>query len=119
MTGTIATAAGGPGVTGGADGEAVGVAGVAEPDGLGLVAGVALATVLPVGVADGPPAAAPLDGDALALPKPSSPPVMGSAMAIARRPKTSRSGPRFTARMLPADRRTPRPGGRTGRREMR
>ncbi len=114
VTGTIATAPGGPGVAAGGDAEALGDA---ASEGVAVAPGEGSAPVDDAGVAVGPPPAAL--GDGLAPPKPISPPVMGSTMAMARRPRTSRSGPRFTARMLPADRRTPRPGGRTGRREMR
>ena len=115
VTGTIAISSGGPGATAVADGEALGDAGAA--DGEAVAPDDVSVPVDGDGATDGRVAGAL--GDALALPKPSSPPVMGSTTAMARRPMTTRSGPRLTARMLPADRRTPRPGGRTGRREMR
>ena len=106
-------ASGGPGVAAGADGEALGDAATAGRRARGRGGrrpGRRCAGAAP------PPAAG---GRGRPCRSRSPPPVMGSAMAMARRPRTSRSGPRFTARMLPADRRTPRPGGRTGRREMR
>ena len=53
-------------------------------------------------------------GDGLA-PNPSRPPLTGTATASAITPTTINRGRRLTARIVPEGKRTPRPGGRTGR----